>query len=37
VQALRTIAFCTGARTLAELKAVQVVDVRAGWPGDPGV
>lgn len=37
VQALRTIAFCSGARTLAELKAVQVVDVRAGWPGDPGV
>lgn len=36
VEELRIIAFCTGARTLADLRRVRVVDVRKGWPGDPG-
>jgi isopentenyl-diphosphate delta-isomerase len=29
---LRVICFCTGARTVADLRGVRVIDVRAGWP-----
>ncbi len=36
IQTLKTLAFCTGAKDLAGLRRVRVVDVRRGWPGPVG-